>query len=53
MFALHRKTEMPRPEEALPGRDKEMSIDNIHHALGGVIKPPFPDNAQQPPYFPK
>ncbi len=43
----HRKTQMPSPEEALPGRDTPMPVSNRHHVNGHPIQPPFPEGLQQ------
>ncbi|MGD2082208.1 MAG: peptide-methionine (S)-S-oxide reductase MsrA [Chromatiales bacterium] len=43
MFWMHRKTEMPSPEEALPGRDKPMPVPDAHYVNGHPLKPPFPE----------
>lgn len=37
------KTRMPRPEEALPGREEPMSVPNRHLVLGTSLLPPFPE----------
>ncbi|HHI77478.1 MAG TPA: peptide-methionine (S)-S-oxide reductase, partial [Gammaproteobacteria bacterium] len=43
----HRKTEMPTPETALPGRDAPMPVTNRHHVNGHPIQPPFPEGLRQ------
>lgn len=35
---------IPEPKDCLPGRDKEMPVNNKHYVLGNPIKGPFPDN---------
>jgi len=35
---------LPDPDQALPGRDIPMSVNNVHFVLGNPIAPPFPDN---------
>jgi len=40
------KTEMPEPEEALPGRDEKMPVPDRHHVLGTPLEPPFPDGME-------
>ena len=47
MWMQKNKTEMPRPEEALPGRPDAMPVENRHFVNGHPIKPPFPDRMQQ------
>jgi peptide-methionine (S)-S-oxide reductase len=44
---MHKKTTMPSPEEALPGRDQVMPVAATHFVKGNPIKPPFPDNMEQ------
>jgi peptide-methionine (S)-S-oxide reductase len=43
MLFTRRKTEIPDPESALPGRDEPMSGLGPHLVLGTPIVPPFPD----------
>jgi len=45
MFA-HKKTEMPSPEEALPGRDEEIPVPELHYVNQHRILPPFPEGMQ-------
>lgn len=40
-------TRLPTQEEALPGRDTAMSLDDRHFVNGTTIKPPFDDGLQQ------
>ncbi len=42
-----KKTEIPKPEEALPGRPDPLPIENRHFVNGHPIKPPFPDTMHQ------
>lgn len=45
-FARHsRKTRMVTAEDALPGREQAMRIQNRHHVLGSPLLPPFPAGA--------
>ena len=44
---MHKKTTMPSPEDALPGRDQPMPVAATHFVNGNPIKPPFPDNMEQ------
>jgi len=37
------KTQMPTPEQALPGRETPMPVHNQHFVNGHVLKAPFPD----------
>lgn len=41
-----RKTEMIRPDEALPGRDAPMPVDGIHVVLGTSTVGPWPDGSE-------
>lgn len=41
LWAL-RKTRMPTPDEALPGRAEAMPVPERHFVLGTPLKPPFP-----------
>ncbi len=41
------KTQMPTPEEALPGRDEQMPVPDAHLVLGTPLTPPFPDRSEQ------
>ena len=43
MLFFREKTKMIDPERALPGRETEMPVQEIHDVLGTPLKPPFPD----------
>jgi peptide-methionine (S)-S-oxide reductase len=43
MFMLRKKTEIPSPQEALPGRERAMEVTNRHYVKGTPILPPFPE----------
>jgi peptide-methionine (S)-S-oxide reductase len=44
---LKTKTQLPAPEDALPGRDQEMpGVSDTHFVLGTPLKPPFPDGIE-------
>ncbi len=45
MFS-HKKTEMPAPDEALPGRDEEMPVPELHYVNEHRLLPPFPEGMQ-------
>jgi peptide-methionine (S)-S-oxide reductase len=47
MFGLNKKTAMPQPEEALPGRDEPLRVPDKHYVNGRPLKPPFPAGLQQ------
>ena len=42
MRFLH-KTQMPNPEQALPGRSTPMPVPEPHFVTGNPLQPPFPD----------
>jgi peptide-methionine (S)-S-oxide reductase len=46
MFMFRKKVEMPRPEDALPGRDTPMPVTNRHYVNGNPLLPPFPAGHQ-------
>ncbi len=46
MLFARKKTEMPAPDDALPGRDEPMPVPPAHDVLGTPLVPPFPDGAQ-------
>jgi peptide-methionine (S)-S-oxide reductase len=46
-FFKEHKLRMPTPEEALPGRDREMPVPAAHFVHGHALKPPFPDGMEQ------
>jgi len=39
--------EMPKPEQALPGRSEPMPVPEKHYVLGSRLSPPFPDGLEQ------
>lgn len=47
MNFLFKKTTMPSPENALPGRTEPLPVDNQHWVNGQPIKPPFPGHLRQ------
>ena len=46
MWFRNRKTEMPSPEAALPGRAARMSVPEAHYVNGNRLEPPFPDGLE-------
>ena len=42
MFGFMKKTVMPTSQQALPGRDVEMLVEDPHFVNGNPVKPPFP-----------
>jgi peptide-methionine (S)-S-oxide reductase len=47
MFMNANVPTMPRPEQALPGRDTPMQVAELHFVNGHPLRPPFPDGMQQ------
>ena len=46
-FIKQKTTELPTPEQALPGRDTAMPVPEKHYVLGTPLSPPFPETMQQ------
>ncbi len=40
------KLRLPKPEQALPGRDIPMSVPRVHFVNGHPLSPPFPDEME-------
>src|SRR5262245_55490838 len=47
MFFGSKKLRMPRPEEALPGRQTAMRVSAPHFVNGHQITPPFPQGLER------
>ena len=47
LFFSKHKTEMPAPEDALPGRPEKMPVPGKHFVLGTPLEPPFPEGMEQ------
>jgi peptide-methionine (S)-S-oxide reductase len=47
VFGRNKKTQMPAPDEALPGRQEALQVPNQHFVNGNPIKPPFPEGTEQ------
>ena len=47
MGLFSKKTEMPAPDQALPGRDEPMPVLEPHFVFDRPIVPPFPDGMQR------
>jgi peptide-methionine (S)-S-oxide reductase len=45
LFSRH-KTEMPAPEQALPGRAQAIPVSNRHTVLGTPLAPPYPAGSE-------
>ena len=41
-----KKLSLPKPEEALPGREEPMSVPDNHYVNGNPLKPPYPDGME-------
>jgi len=46
MLSRHKTLEIPRPEEALPGRAEPMPVPAKHFVLGSRMLPPYPEGAE-------
>jgi peptide-methionine (S)-S-oxide reductase len=42
-----KKTMMPTPKEALPGRAERMPVTGVHDVSGAPLVPPFPEGMEQ------
>lgn len=47
LFGFGKKSGLPKPEEALPGRSQMMSVPASHFVNGHPLKPPFPDGMEK------
>ncbi len=47
MLSDSKKTALPSPAEALPGRSTEMPVPEAHFVNGNPLKPPFPAGFEQ------
>jgi peptide-methionine (S)-S-oxide reductase len=47
MGIFSRKSEMPSPDEALPGRDEPLAVPDRHEVLGTPISPPWPEGYRE------
>jgi len=46
MTPLSRKTVLPTPDQALPGRQEKMAIPEQHFVNGKPLQPPYPDGME-------
>ncbi|MGD1901273.1 MAG: peptide-methionine (S)-S-oxide reductase MsrA [Geitlerinemataceae cyanobacterium] len=46
LFGLNKKLQLPKPEEALPGRAEKMPVPAKHFVNGNPIVGPFPDGIE-------
>lgn len=44
MLLANKKTLMPSPQDALPGRTEAMQVSKLHYVNENLIVPPFPDD---------
>ncbi|MDX1655771.1 MAG: peptide-methionine (S)-S-oxide reductase MsrA, partial [Candidatus Competibacteraceae bacterium] len=47
MFGLKKKTDLPQPREALPGRSTPLPVPSHHYVNDHPLKPPFPEGMEQ------
>lgn len=47
LWAWKKKTTLPTPEEAPPGRADKMPVPDRHHVLDAPLEPPFPEGLEQ------
>ena len=47
MFLTRKKTDMPSPEQALPGRERPITPTRPHLVLGTPLTPPFPEGTER------
>lgn len=46
MFLFQKKTAMPTPAQALPGRTTAMPVPEHHYVNGNPLKPPYPEGME-------
>lgn len=46
LFGFGKKSSMPKPDDALPGREQRMPVPEKHFVNGNRLQPPFPDGMQ-------
>ncbi|KAF3890836.1 MULTISPECIES: peptide-methionine (S)-S-oxide reductase MsrA [Nostocales] len=46
LFGFGKKSSLPTPDQALPGRAEEMPVPSQHYVLGNPLKPPFPESME-------
>ena len=46
MFLFKKKAELPRPQDALPGRDQLLPVPDRHFVNDHPLKPPFPNGME-------
>lgn len=46
LFGFNKKTSMPSPDAALPGRSETMPVPDKHYVNGNSLTPPFPEGME-------
>ncbi len=46
LFGFGKKLDLPKPEEALPGRSTPLKVPSSHYVNGNPLKPPFPETME-------
>src|SRR5262245_21803070 len=46
-FLTRHKTNMPTPDEALPGREARIPVPERHFVLDTPLEPPFPEGTER------
>lgn len=46
LFGFGKKSALPTPQEALPGRAESMPVPSSHYVNGNPLKPPYPDGME-------
>ena len=46
MLGRHKTLDIPRPEDALPGRAESMPVPATHFVLGSRMLPPYPEGSE-------
>jgi len=47
VFEVEKRTTLPTPGEALPGRDAKLPVPAKHHVNGHPLQPPFPEGMER------
>ena len=47
MLFTRKKTVLPTPDQALPGRDEAIATQERHVVLGTPLEPPFPEGTER------
>jgi peptide-methionine (S)-S-oxide reductase len=46
LFGFNKKTALPTPEAALPGRQESMPVPDRHYVNGNPLEPPYPEGME-------